>query len=302
MRRGAYLAALVGFGLWYLTFGQWLAWVLLLGLAALPVLSLALSLKAIRDFQVAPTGPESLAVGEKGELMIMGSCGSPMPPFKGRIYLENLRTGERLAYREETGFVPMHCGGYEITVEKARVMDYLGLFSFPVRKKQSARLLVRPGPVTAEDLPRILNQPPVSWKASINRLGENYELRPYRPGDSLNSVHWKLSAKTGKLTVREAMEPLHQKACLTLSLAGTPEQLDNRLGKLLWIGEKLLEANMEPVILASTGEGTARFPVTDGASLREAVDALLCLPAPERPDLPVPVRNTWYYALGGDPE
>lgn len=302
MRRFAYLAALVGFGLWYLTFGQWLAWVLLLGLMILPVLSLVLSLKAIRDFQMAPMGPEYLTVGERGELMVMGSCGSPMPPFKGQLRLRNLRTGERLPYREETGFVPMHCGGYEITVEKGRVMDYLGLFAFPVRKKQGARLLVRPTPIPAEDLPRILTQPPVCWKAGRNRLGENYELRPYRPGDSLNSVHWKLSAKTGKLTVRETMEPLHQKACLTLSLAGTSEQVDSRLGKLLWIGEKLLEAQMEPVVLASTGEGIVRVPVTDKDSLIEAVDALLCLPAPESSDLPEPVGNTWHYAIGGEPE
>ena len=40
MRRLAYLAAVVGCGLCYLTFGRWLLWLLLLGLLALPVVSL----------------------------------------------------------------------------------------------------------------------------------------------------------------------------------------------------------------------------------------------------------------------
>ena len=299
MRRDAYIFALLGAGLWYLTFGQWLAWIFLLGLLSLPLLSVALSMKAILDFQLAPMGPERVAVGEKAELMLMGSCGSPMPPFKGKIRLRNLRTGEKIAYREELGFTPVHCGGYEVTVEKGRVMDYLGLFSFPVRKKQSARILVSPIPIPAEDLPRPLTQPPVRWKASVCRLGENYELRPYRPGDSLNSVHWKLSAKTGKLTVREAMEPLRQKACLTLTLGGTPEQVDDRLGRLLWIGRELLYAGMEPVILVSSGEGTARFRVSDEKSLSQAVDAMLCLPEPVEPVPPEPEGTGWHYAIGG---
>lgn len=301
MRRFVYLAALFGCALWYLTFGQWLAWVLLLGLALLPGLSLALSLGAILDFSLAPTGPEWVTMGERTELLLMGACGRPMPPFHGKIRLLDRRTGAKIPYREEQGFVPAHCGGYRVVVEKARVQDYLGLFSFPVRRKQGGSLLVRPVEVKVEDLPAFLPQPPVNWRVSPNRLGENYELRPYRPGDSLNSVHWKLTAKTGKLTVREVMEPLRQRACVTLSLAGTPGELDQKLGKLLWICKKLLEEEMEPVILAATGEGTVEFSVTDGRSLWAAVDALLCLPAPTGSELPEPLGNTWHVCLGGEP-
>ena len=299
MRAAAYIIALLGAGLWYLTFGQWLAWIFLLGLRSLPLRSVARSMKAILEFQLAPMGPERVAVGEKAGLMLVGSWGSRRPRVKGKSRLRKLRTGEKIAYREELGFTPVHCGGYEVTVEKGRVMDYLGLFSFPVRKKQSARILVAPIPIPAEDLPRLLTQPPVRWKASVCRLGENYELRPYRPGDSLNSVHWKLSAKTGKLTVREAMEPLRQKACLTLTLGGTPEQVDDRLGRLLWIGRELLYAGMEPVILVSSGEGTARFQASDEKSLLQAVDAMLCLPEPVEPVLPEPEGTVWQYAIGG---
>lgn len=298
MRRALYLAALLGCGLWYLTFGQWLAWVILLGLLGLPWLSLALSLPAIRDFQLAPVGPERMTVGQTGTFLLMGASGRPMPPFRGKIRLRNLRTGERFPYPEEKKFVPAHCGGFRVTVEKGRVQDYLGLFSFPVRRISDCALIVEPVPVEDGALPAFRTQPPVCWKISPNRLGESYELRPYRPGDSLNMVHWKLSAKTGSLTVREAMEPLRQTACLTLSLFGTPEQLDDRLGRLLWIGERLLEDGVELRILAATGDGVARFAAGDRDSFQAAVERLLCLPAPASEALPEPEGGGWHYAIG----
>ena len=39
-----------------------------------------------------------------------------------------------------------------------------------------------------------------------------YDLRPYRAGDSLKQIHWKLTARVGELTVRE---PLGATYCAT---------------------------------------------------------------------------------------
>lgn len=298
MRRFTYLMALVGCGFYYLTFGRWLSWIFLLGLLVLPVVSLALSVPAIWDLQLSTAGPEKLLVGEKGELLLMGSSNFPMPPFHGKIVLRDLRTGEKRPYREETGFVPDHCGGYAVEIEKGRVLDYLGLFVFPVRRKSAGRLLVRPKEVAMEDLPEAVVSPPLRWKPSIQRLGENHELRPYRPGDSLNTVHWKLSAKTGALTVRETMEPLKQTACLTMNLWGTQEELDDRMGKLLWLGKFLLEKGMQPIILVSTGSGPLRLEPEDEQQLRKAVDTILCAPKSDENILPEPVGASWHYCLG----
>ena len=91
MRRLAYLAAVVGCGLCYLTFGRWLLWLLLLGLLALPVVSLVLSIPTLRSIRLGVAGPERVKVGEKAELLLMGSCDMPMPPFRGRIFLRDLR-------------------------------------------------------------------------------------------------------------------------------------------------------------------------------------------------------------------
>lgn len=299
MRRLAYLAAVVGCGLCYLTFGRWLLWMLLLGLLALPVVSLVLSIPALRSIRLGVAGPDRVKVGEKAELLLMGSCDMPMPPFRGRIFLRDLRTGEKGPYQEETGFIPQNCGGYGVEIEKARILDYLGLFSFPARRKRNGRLLVPPVKCPLDRLPEELDLPPLRWKPSTQRLGENHELRPYRPGDSLNTVHWKLSAKTGALTVREAMEPQKRTACLTLNLWGSPQELDKRLGQLLWLGAYLLERDMDPLILCMTGEGPVRLEPHSEKELEQAVESLLCLPQCESAALPEPVGASWHYCLGG---
>ena len=47
-----------------------------------------------------------------------------------------------------------------------------------------------------------------AWKPKSGGVcRRNHELRLYRPGDSLNQVHWKLTAKTGKWMIRQPMEP-----------------------------------------------------------------------------------------------
>ena len=298
MRRFSYCLALVGCGFYYLTFGRWLSWIFLLGLLVLPAVSLALSIPAIWDLQLSTAGADKLLVGEKGELLLMGSSNFPMPPFHGKIVLRDLRTGEKHLYREESGFVPNHFGGVSVEIEKGRVMDYLGLFVFPVRRKTAGSLLVRPKAVAMENLPETVIAPPLRWKPSLQRLGENHELRPYRPGDSLNTVHWKLSAKTGSLTVRETMEPLKQTACLTMNLWGGPEALDERMGKLLWLGNFLLEKGMQPIILVTTGEGLLRLEPEDEGQLRGAVDTILCAPKSEENVLPEPVGASWHCCLG----
>ena len=299
MRRACYLLGLLGCGLWYLLCGSYLGWILFLCLVCFPWLSLLLSLPAIHGFRMAPTGPDNLLPGQQGTFLLLGSCNAPMPPFRGRLRLRNLRTGKQFYYDESHGFTPVSCGGYAVTVEKGRVYDYLELFSFPVRQKNDQLLLVRPGPKPLEALPEALPQPMVQWKPSISAFGENHELRPYRPGDSLNTVHWKLTAKTGQLTVREAQEPIRETACITLSLFGSDGDVDRTLGQLLWLGSRLLEQGLELDIRAAAQQGTVVRHAATAGELNRVIDLLLTLQAPTDAALPEPGPAKRQYCLGG---
>ena len=303
-RRLLYLAALTGCGIFYIAYGQWLAWFLLTGVLLLPWFSLVLSLPAIAAFRIRPAGQRILQMDDPIELWLLGSCGLPMPPFRGQLMLRRCLQGDSFRYLEDMASLSGHCGGMIVTVKKARIFDYLGLFSLPVRKKETLTLLVRPRPLPMalpEELHRHICP---GWKPKYGGgFAENHELRPYRPGDSLNQIHWKLSAKTGELILREPVEPAQGQVLLTMHLRGTAEELDRKFGRLLWLGTTLAEQEISFELRCLTGNGIRSWIITGKDPLQEAVDCLLCQePAPEGDIRQQGFSAPWHCHIGGAPD
>ncbi len=287
---------------YYLASGEWLSWILLLTAAGLPWLSLLLSLPAIFGFQAAPAGVDVLEQGEDAEIWLLGSCGSPMPPFKGHIRVQSCFTGKQWRYEPEQGFSTEHCGGYRARVEKAKVCDYLGIFAFRARNTREQTILVRPREAPVSDL---LDPQRLELESWVPKPGggfsENHEHRLYRPGDSLNQLHWKLSAKVGDLILREPMEPVRGAVLLTLSLRGDPDTLDRKFGRLLWVGRYLLKRELDFEIRALTGSGVLCAHVDSEAALQKGIDRLLCAPLAEPgASWGEGVEASWQYHIGGD--
>jgi len=303
-RRLLYLAALAGCSVFYIAYGEWLSWFLLVIALALPWFSLALSLIPIISFRLSPAGPDALEMGQEAELWLLGSCRFPMPPFLGRLRLRRCFTGETRYYREPGQGLFVHCGAYTVTVERGRVCDYLGLFSFPVRKSAPRTMLIRPIALPVRELPDLERFIARSWKPKYGGgYAENHELRLYRPGDSLNQIHWKLSAKSGKLILRQPMEPHRGTLLLTLHLRGTPEELDRKLGRLLWIGNHLLERNLTFHLRVLAGTGILTYQISTSRALKKAVDTLLCQPCAADGDLRQQEDHaSWRYHIGGEPD
>lgn len=268
-----YGTALALCGLIYLVWGEWLLWILLAVLLGLPWVSLGLSIPAIAAFRAVPSGPKHLVRGERGELALLGCCTRPVPPFRGRLVLQQGFTGRRIRYRPEKGIPTDHCGCLRVRVERARVCDYLGIFAFPVRNLGEARIIVRPRCVPGP-LPEVT-------PAALGAAGVPGDevLRPYRPGDSLKAVHWKLSAKSATLISREPAAPLTEVPKLQVVLSGSPEELDRKLGQLLWAGECYLREDRAFSLAAVTGAGNMTFGITSSQALYDALDRLLCAPA-----------------------
>ena len=225
-----------------------------------------------------------------------------MPPFRGRLKLKECFSGKSRYYLTPGDLPTDHCGSITVTAEGVRICDYLGLFSFPVRCREKKTILVRPKPVGIE-IPADLQQAAIhGWKPkSGGGFAENHELRPYRPGDSLNQIHWKLSAKTGSLIIREAMEPQQGLILLTLNLWGSAPELDRKLGRLLWLGRKLLEQEILFEVRCLTGDGLMTYSVAASADLDRAIDDLLqhkC--APEGDLKQHEFAASWHFHIGGD--
>ena len=301
-RRLCYLAAALGCWVFYIAYGEWFSWLALLIALGLPWLSLLLSLPAILGFHVEAEGPAALGMGAEGEVWLLGSSRLPLPPFKGKLRLQHCITGEVCRYHTSRGLPTEHCGGIRVTAEKVRVCDYLGLFSFPVKQKGGKTVLIRPVPLPMPEPPDLKRYIARSWRPKFGGgFAENHELRLYRPGDSLNQIHWKLSAKTGNLTLREPMEPQRGLVLLTMTLRGTPEELDRKFGRLLWMGSYLLEQKVSFEIRALTGDGIRSLPVTEPKELDKAMDALLCAQAAKEGSIrDRAYAASWQYHIGGN--
>ena len=235
-RRLWYLAALFGCWVFYIAYGEWFSWLALVIVGGLPWLSLMISIPAMLSFRLSPDGADAVPMGTEAETWLLGSSAFPLPPFKGNIRLRSCITGQTQRYRAGSGLPTQHCGGIVVTVARARVCDYLGLFAFPVGKVTPKTILVRPKPLPIPAIPDLDRYIARAWKPKPGGFAENHELRLYRPGDSLNQVHWKLTAKTGKWMIRQPMEPQRGLVMLTMTLRGAPEALDRKFGRLLWLG------------------------------------------------------------------
>lgn len=304
VRRLWYLVALLSSWIFYIAYGEWFSWIVLWLVGLLPWFSLLVSLPAIVLFRAAPEGPDWLVKGGFGELSLQGKCPLPMPPFRGRIRLTNRITGEKRRYDPLSGIPAAHCGGITAKAEKLRVCDYLGLFAFPVKAREEKTVLIRPTPLKVPmeaDLQRYTAQ---SWRPKFGGgFAENHELRLYRPGDSLNQVHWKLSAKTGKLILREPMVPIRGKLLLTMDLSGDPDALDRKLGRLLWMGSYLLEQDAPFELRVLTGDGLLVFSIALAQELDKALDSLLCACAVKDGSIREQAyAASWQYHIGGEPD
>ena len=298
-RRILYLGALAGCLVFYFCYQQWLSWLLLLAAVILPWLSLLLSIPAMVQFRAEIELPGHAKKGDEIRTELWGLSDLPQPHFLGKVFREDLLTGQKVRHHTRQPIPTAKCGGVKLEVQKLRICDYLGLFAFPVRIPESKIMVVRPEPVPMTEMPDLTHHIPRGWKPKHGGgFAENHELRLYRPGDSLNQVHWKLTAKTGNLILREPMEPIRERLVLTMDLHG---DIDRKCGQLLWLSRNLLEQQLTHEIRCLTGDGVMIHAVTNENELISAIDGLLCQPMAPGGTLRDRVTGAvWQYHIGGD--
>ena len=300
-RRIVYLMTLGGCLVFYGFYKEWFSWLLLLVVLLLPLLSLAVSLPAMLTVQARLRCPDRVRVGVPLRTALQLESKYITPPVSSRIKLHNNLTDVRYVGAPGERIPTEHCGLMTISYDRLLVYDYLGLFCRRLRKGDSCTVYITPKPVPGGKLPDPAGKVVTGWRPKPGGgFSENHELRLYRPGDDLRNIHWKLAAKTGKLVYREAMEPLRKGCLLTMTLCGTPKQLDRKLGQLLWMSQELLARQLEHTVVCATGEGQVRFQVTDAASWEQGLQAIL-RSRPAKTDAGAEKENVlWQHHIGGD--
>ena len=310
-RRIFYTLLLAGAALFFLFYEAWISLFALVLVLALPVVSLALSLPLARQLRLELLPPEGPVVreGEAALILRMESPrGLPVRRLTGRLTVRNALTGEtwkRSIFLRCDGSpleVPFplptgHCGMLSFRVERLRMPDLLGLaaLSLPLSTPEG-EVPVLPKHHPAGPIPPVLSSPGRSLGLRPKPGGgpaEDYDLRDYRPGDPMRTVHWKLSSKRDELVVREMLEPRRAPLVLTLDHFGAPQELDRTLDRLLALSLALLSREEGHLIAwVHPVSGTPTFcPVENRAGLERALSRFLREEAPRagRSALDVPL-------------
>ena len=212
---GLFLLAAVVFHSFYT---GWFSFFLLLFSVLLPVFSLLVSLPAMLRAAYTPQLPLRCFCGQDAQFALQPSSASRLPVSCCRLHLLvcdavggtqqaewlTLAGTLRFSLRVDT----RHAGQQTFRVDRARVYDALGLVGLPLQLPTACSIAVEPEPLEPAELPNLSQFQYRSYHPKPGGgFSEIHDLREYRPGDSLHEIHWKLSAKTDKLIVREAEEP-----------------------------------------------------------------------------------------------
>ena len=112
--------------------------------------------------------------------------------------------------------------GFDVTA-----MDPLGVFAFTRRIPSEGELVVYPMPQALRST-ALTGTERYGWQEFTSRLlrGSSVDpdgVRPYVPGDSMRRIHWRQTARTGKLNVIEFEEALASNLVIALDVGGATD-------------------------------------------------------------------------------
>lgn len=139
---------------------------------------------------------------------------------------EHLGPGEGREFTAK--LVCKYRGEYEIGACRFYISDYLHLFSIPYRVKSPLKLTVFPRIVPWRYETEILREADGRKQGSGNDALD-VTVREFWTGDGMRRIHWKASAKMGKLMSRETYEDHRQGMLLLLDLKCTEGEEVKRL-------------------------------------------------------------------------
>jgi len=189
------------------------------GLLALFVTGLPFALTAVRGFDLERGAPGEAVVGHRVDLPLVlrnrlqrrrsDVIVVENLPFTGpgdRVHLVS-RLGpveERIVPR---GVLVLRRGEFDLNVVRLRGGDPAGLFATERRFHLPQRVLIFPASEPLPDLrfqqERAIAAPTGNPFGQAGTSLEFYGIRTYNPADGLRCIHWKSSARLGRLMVRE---------------------------------------------------------------------------------------------------
>lgn len=277
----------------------------LLCLLLVPLLSLGVQQAALRGFDIRCKMRSSCRVKQKLplEISIKRKSSFPAGRLQLTVLVENTMYGETeeqtviLCASEKKSlqfrhFIEMeNCGCVQVTVLCVKCYDLLGLFCWKKPGSAMQEVLVYPADIQVDT--HLARRPETVISGELydqNRRGQDVSevsgLRGYEKGDSLGSIHWKLSSKLDDLIVREFGYPSNYSVLILYDLMREfgDKKISNECNDAVMaltaaVSYSMVERNLEHNVGCMTGTDMQNFPVYSLATHEQMVLNLLCRPS-----------------------
>lgn len=149
-----------------------------------------------------------------------------------------------------------HYGRVEAAVTELDLFDWLGIISLNTEVGKCSWVIAQPQGSNAENEELTLSIEDFPNENETKKRGTDinpdYEIREYIPGDELKSIHWKLTAKTGRTMVRERLATGRDRINVLLALTKNADENDALMVSLHSLSLLLLDKSY-PVRLCWLG-------------------------------------------------
>ena len=292
----------------YVLYPRWFSWYLLVLILFLIPFDLIISLPGMLTKRAVLAAPRILKQGEDGMLSVVNLHRRWFPAGCIKVRLREISDGDVILHRlkcesergslREMAINTSRSGFTAFEIDRLSATSLIGLFSIPVAAESRAGVLILPAPIKPPNgvsLPRVSALRP----EQSGIFSEDHDLRPYRPGDPLKSVHWKLSAKYDSLIVREPLLPPPHRRMVYISQWNNAQERNVALGRLQWVSDYLLEKDLHFYLrLGNSG------PIAEITKNGDLIDYLYHVLDEKAPPLQNPVipprRFTWAFRIDGN--
>lgn len=229
-----YLAVVVISGVFFILYRDSLSLILfLVVLAIAPLLLVSVILMRIGVSIKITSGQSVYSYGEKAKFTLYIANYSPFPVSQIKVFanyknafFQHYDTGEFHFFAPpfsenhyEIEIDSRHSGKIDVLFKKARVMDYFGLFSLPIRINKTISVSFLPKTHILEPTLRKNNYAISEANLySPHKPGDDpseiFAIREYCDSDKISRIHWKLTSKYDKYLVKDYSLPINESVLL----------------------------------------------------------------------------------------
>lgn len=123
------------------------------------------------------------------------------------------------------GLTLRYRGSYEIGIKSIDFEDFLGIFRFKYTLRDTKLITVYPRIIELDYFnlkTDYMSEIHANLRSKSEDMSSVEDIRKYAFGDSLRKIHWKLTAKTGRLLVKKYQSTSETSAVLFLDLMSNP--------------------------------------------------------------------------------